>query len=186
MQDGGNEQPRTGVTSSLEDVRARSAEKLNKKGSEEAENPVAGTKTPATGGPEDSAAGAEDDLELSEPGPAETEIEAVEDELELSDADTVQTGEAEQTDADETTMSDNMRPVETEIRMADGANYVGTIYIQKDSRVLDFLNEPAPFFALTEQNGKVRLLSKSQVLQIVPYDRGDTSAAASRGGGALM
>jgi hypothetical protein len=79
-----------------------------------------------------------------------------------------------------------MRPVEAEVRMSDGANYVGIIHIREDERVLDYLNSASPFFALTETSGKVRLLSKGQVLQIMPYDKGDVNASARRGGGALM
>ncbi len=110
----------------------------------------------------------------TEPEPAEPR------EVETGD---VETGDVETGDADLTT---NMRPVDAEVRMSDGANYVGTLYIREDERVLDYLNSEIPFFALTESSGKVRLLSKAQVMQIVPYDKGDVNAAALRGGGQLM
>ena len=158
-------------------MRARSAERFGRKGEPgaDAENaeaagdraadrPVeAGQSPPVTSEPSDDQA--EDSLEL------------IESEDSDETPDSASGGPAEAGDT---------RPVDAEVRMSDGATYVGTIHVKENDRVLDFLNSPSPFFALTETSGKVRLLSKKQVMQIVPYDKGDVNAAALRGGGALM
>ncbi len=89
--------------------------------------------------------------------------------------------EAEPTENEDQTAG--MREIEAEVRISDGATYVGTFHIREDEEVLDFLNTPKPFFSLVETSGKVRLLCKSQVLQVVPYEKG---TGALRGGGALM
>jgi len=78
------------------------------------------------------------------------------------------------------------RAVEVEVRMTDGAVYLGTIYIDEGGRVLDFVNRAIPFFALTERNNKVRILAKAQVMQIVPYDRGGAPVREGQAGRGLL
>lgn len=73
--------------------------------------------------------------------------------------------------------------VEAEVRMSDGGIYVGTIELGESESVTDIVNSPVPFFRLVEKSGKVRLIGKSQVMQIIPFEAG---TAAGRSGGSLM
>ncbi len=86
----------------------------------------------------------------------------------------------EATDADD---SGKGETVEAEVRMSDGGAYLGTIRVPEGGQALDVLNSPGPFFELIENTGKVRLLSKAQTIQIMPYEKG---TAAGRGGGSIM
>ena len=85
-----------------------------------------------------------------------------------------------------TTPDSDKRDVEVEVRMVDSSVYLGSIYIDKGGRILDYFNELSPFFALTERNGKVRLIAKSQVIQAIPYDRGDVTGQTSQQAGGSM
>jgi hypothetical protein len=86
-----------------------------------------------------------------------------------------------------TTPESDKTDVEVEVRMVDSTVYLGSIYIDKGGRILDYFNELSPFFALTERNGKVRIIAKAQVIQAIPYDRGDVSGQVSQqAGGSLL
>lgn len=180
MQDGGNDQPRPDAASSHDDVRARSAERFGRKGSSDTESSEAVDIESSPARLEESGI---ENVEQSAAASAEPSTDIADDSLELLDAEPEPAATAETENDDLTT---KMRPVEAEVRMSDGANYVGKIYIRENERVLDYLNSALPFFALTESSGKVRLLSKTQIMQIVPYDKGDVNAAALHGGGSLM
>ena len=65
---------------------------------------------------------------------------------------------------------ESMPQVEVEVRLTDGKVYLGVVHVPKDVRVLDFMNDPTPFFALLEETGRVRILAKSQVVQVIPFD----------------
>lgn len=186
MQDGRDDHSRQGATSALDDVRARSAERFGRKGSPDSEaDEVIAEDPPHPTADRDEAAPIEQPTATSD----EASDDVTEDSVDLVDVESAaeESESAESVDDDtEVDATIGTRPVEAEVRMSDGANYVGVIHIREDERVLDYLNSPSPFFALTESSGKVRLLSKGQVLQIMPYDKGDVNASARRGGGALM
>ncbi len=64
---------------------------------------------------------------------------------------------------------EGMPQVEVEVRLTDAKVYLGVVHVPKDVRVLDFMNDPTPFFALLEETGRVRILAKSQVVQVIPF-----------------
>ncbi|MDP6951884.1 MAG: hypothetical protein QGF53_03900 [Alphaproteobacteria bacterium] len=73
-----------------------------------------------------------------------------------------------------------MPQVEVEVRLTDGEVYVGVVHAPQDVRVLDFMNDQTPFFALLEETGRVRILAKSQVVQVLPQARAKGRPAAHR------
>ena len=60
-----------------------------------------------------------------------------------------------------------VREVEVEVRMSDTSVYLGSIFVEKGGRILDYFNGLSPFFALTERNGKVRIIGKAHVIDNV-------------------
>lgn len=73
---------------------------------------------------------------------------------------------------------EGMPQVEVEVRLTDAKVYLGVVHVPMDVRVLDFMNDPTPFFALLEDTGRVRILAKSQVVQVIPFDAHRRQAAA--------
>jgi hypothetical protein len=73
---------------------------------------------------------------------------------------------------DTASKQDEMDKVEVEVQLTDGAIYLGTVHLAGGVRVLDFMNDATPFFALQESSGRVRIIAKSQVIQVIPHDRG--------------
>ncbi len=81
----------------------------------------------------------------------------------------------------------NVIEVEVEVRMSDTSVYLGSIFVEKGGRILDYFNGLSPFFALTERNGKVRTIGKAHVIQAIPHDRASSGAPVSQqAGGSLL
>ena len=71
--------------------------------------------------------------------------------------------------------------------MSDTSVYLGSIFVEKGGQILDYFNGLTPFFALTERNGKVRIIGKAHVIQAIPYDRASAGAPVSQqAGGSLL
>jgi len=185
MQDGRDEQPRGGATSALEDERTKSAERFGRKSADDpASEPVAASASPATTAPDDSAVEVLEPATISASDQSRNEAQPLAPEAAVGEKPAQESPMAPTESAgDDADAADGMTTVEAEVRMSDGGIYIGTISLSEGERALDLVNSPVPFFELVESSGKVRIMSKVQVLQIIPYEKG---TAAGRSGGSLM
>lgn len=60
--------------------------------------------------------------------------------------------------------------IDVELIFHDGTKLSGSVFIGRDERVQDLLNEPAPFFPLQQDNGEILLIGKSAVAICKPLD----------------
>lgn len=60
--------------------------------------------------------------------------------------------------------------VEVELIFHDGTKLSGSVFIGRDERVQDLLNDSAPFFPLQLENAEILLIGKSAVAICKPLD----------------
>lgn len=60
--------------------------------------------------------------------------------------------------------------VRADIALVDGTVLRGHVFLEATTRVQDMVNAPAPFFPFVDETGVVRLINKSAIAQIRPYD----------------
>lgn len=61
--------------------------------------------------------------------------------------------------------------VEVELVMTDGDTIGGSVFVLKDERVLDLLNNGLPFFPLRLANREIILIRKEAIAVCKPLDR---------------
>jgi hypothetical protein len=62
--------------------------------------------------------------------------------------------------------------VEVELVLTDGANLAGWVFIGRNERVQDLLNDPKPFFPLKQDNQEILLINKSVIAICKPLELG--------------
>jgi hypothetical protein len=60
--------------------------------------------------------------------------------------------------------------VRADLRLRDGADMSGQVFVEATSRIQDLLNAPEPFFPFIDEAGIVHLINKNAVVQLTPYD----------------
>ncbi len=60
--------------------------------------------------------------------------------------------------------------VTADVSLQDGSQFRGQVFVEATTRIQDLMNSPDPFFPLVDDNGQVRLINKSSVVQLTPHD----------------
>ena len=63
--------------------------------------------------------------------------------------------------------------VDVEIILADGSSLGGALFLGRDQRVSDLLNDAPRFLPFQQANGEFLLVSKDQIALLKPLDRPD-------------
>ena len=66
-----------------------------------------------------------------------------------------------------------------EITFIDGSRVDGDLFLSQDQRVLDLFNDERPFVPLEDVSGRVRLISKTAIMQVRPLNPDRTIAEAT-------
>lgn len=61
--------------------------------------------------------------------------------------------------------------VDVEMIFHDGTKLSGAVFIGREQRVQDLLNDPYSFFPLAQENAEILLIAKSAVAVCKPLDR---------------
>ena len=66
-------------------------------------------------------------------------------------------------------MEDRMVPrqtIEVTLSLSDGRNSSGTIQIDMDSRLSDFMNSSTQFIVFTDKDGSLKIINKNHIIDI--------------------